>query len=622
MCGIAGHLAYPRADARAVERMIGALAHRGPDGRGTFQEGPVALGHVRLAIIDLQTGEQPKFNEDGTIAVVFNGEIYNYRELRAELAGRHRFTSESDTEVLVHLYEDLGDEMVNKLDGMFSFALWDARRERLFAARDRFGEKPFLYLEDARGFFFASELGAFGASGLSRREVDRSAVADYLKLLYVPAPKTIWKDVRKLPAGHFLVADRSGIRTRSYWRPPVPGTTRKPVQSPQKVLAELRRSVRSRLRSDVPMGALLSGGIDSSTVVALMAQELGRGVKTFSVGFGRSDDELRFARLVADRYQTDHREIVVTQDLLAQVNQAFGLFSEPMGDSSAIPTVAVFREVSKHVKVALTGDGGDELFAGYDRYRVVERLPKLPRFSIPGLGLDVSRHRTARRAQRLVRVMSAAGIERNLALVEVFNANERASLLGTKEDSNGVAAYGQPDGSANAAMAFDLSVYLPDDMLVKVDIASMGFAVESRAPFLDHVLAECVVPEPFEAKSSWREGKLLLKRAVEPLLPAPILGRSKRGFGSPVGAWLSGPLRELFYDTLDARDACVRDWLDPDAVATAVRGAVERGGNPHQGWALLALESWARRFARPSGTPMASFASFDAHQSALGTSGS
>jgi asparagine synthase (glutamine-hydrolysing) len=596
MCGIAGHLAFPSADPGIVQTMIATLSHRGPDGVGSYHRGPIALGHTRLAIIDLHTGEQPKFNEDGRVAVVFNGEIYNYRELRTELASRHRFTSESDTEVLVHLYEEFGDEMVSKLDGMFSFAIWDARRERLLAARDRFGEKPFLYLFGERGLFFASELAAFGAAGLCG-QIDRSALSSYLTLLYVPAPRTIWKDINKLPAGHTLVVDRNGALVAPYWRSPRPGSRSETTLSAERAQSELRRSVRTRLRSDVPMGALLSGGIDSSTVVALMAQELGPGVKTFSVGFGRPDDELPFARTIASRYETDHHEIVLERDLAAQVDDAFQAYSEPMGDSSAVPTVAIFKEISRHVKVVLTGDGGDELFGGYGRYGLAERLPTLPTMPTRWLShLGLRRH-AARRGYRLMHALTTSGAARNLALIEVFNAGERASLLGTAAEEHSQ-SNGAAKGNANAAIGFDLTVYLPDDLLVKVDIASMASGVESRAPFLDHVLAECVVPEPSHSKLNRREGKLLLKEAVASLVPKTILERSKRGFGSPVKEWLAGPLRGLLLDTVGSSQALVCDWFDRGAVSRTVRDAAAGQGNAHQGWALLALEAWAQRFAR------------------------
>ena len=332
MCGIAGHLAFPRADPGIVRTMTGDALPSGSRRDGSVPPGPVALGHTRLAMIHLETGEQPKFNEDGQVAVVFNGKI-----LQLPRAPSRPFVP---TSVLLGFGHRSSRPLVRRAgrqDGREArrhvfVRRWDARRERLFAARDRFGEKPFLYLDGARGFFFASELKAFEAAGLCRGDLDRSALSDYLRLLYIPAPRTIWKDVKKLPAGHALTVGRRGTIVSPYWRSPRPGTHLKPTLSSERLQAELRRSVTTRLRSDVPMGALLSGGVDSSTVVALMAAELGPGVKTFSVGFGRDDDELPFARLVANRYRTDHHEIVLQADLAAQVNDAFQAYGEPMGE--------------------------------------------------------------------------------------------------------------------------------------------------------------------------------------------------------------------------------------------------------------------------------------------------
>jgi asparagine synthase (glutamine-hydrolysing) len=563
---------------------------------GAFHEGPIALAHARLAIIDLDTGDQPMFNEDRRIAVVFNGEIYNYRELKSELGSRHRFTSESDTEILVHLYEDFGERFVSKLQGMFSFAIWDAQNQRLFAARDRFGEKPFLYLQDSQNFFFASELAAFATTGRGG-ELDRAALSDYLRLLYVPAPKTIWKNVRKLPAGHALTVDRAGMRVSCYWRPPQPGREARATVSPEDVQSEIRRAVRSQLGSDVPIGALLSGGIDSSTIVAFTAEEIGPGLKTFSVGFGRDDDELEYARLVANRFRTEHHELIIAKDLATQVPEALKLFSEPFGDSSAVPTALIFRELAKHVKVALTGDGGDELFGGYGRYRTVQRFPTLPLLPARWAGFS-STSSITRKAGRLMRLMTSHGLQRYLALLEVFNRRERAALLGLTEESSSFGQLGRAQGNANSAIEFDLEVYLPDDLLTKVDISAMGAGVESRAPFLDYRLAEQVIPQPLNAKLRGADAKLLLKRAVASHVPAPILARAKRGFGSPVKEWLAGDLRHLFQDTLASRNSMISGWLHRSAVDATVRDALREGGNAHQAWALFALEMWAQTHAR------------------------
>ncbi len=596
MCGIAGQLAFPSADPQAVRRMADALAHRGPDGEGFHSDGPIALGHRRLSIIDIAGGAQPMFNGDGSVAVVFNGEIYNYKELRAELAPRHRFKTASDTEVLLHLYAELGDRLVERLRGMFAFALWDKPRRRLLAARDRFGEKPFLYCHrPGASFTFASELRALKASGLPLGDVDRAALSDYLELLYVPAPRTIYSGVRKLPAGNLLVADERGVEVRPYWRPPVPGSRVDRAPELGREIREcLREAVRLRLVSDVPIAALLSGGLDSSVVVALMAQELGPGVKTFSVGFGQADDELPWARLVADRWKTDHREILVSSEVATQVAEGLGAYSEPYGDSSSVPTVAVCKAVAQHVKVVLTGDGGDELFAGYGRYRRAARLPHVP---FAG-ALERASERLPElpyrsKLRRLLRVAADGGEARSRDMLDVFQPEERAALLGGERRR----APGPPDcpsGDVDAALAFDLGIYLPDDLLVKMDIAAMRWGLEARCPLLDHELAALAVPPRPSRKQTARVGKLLLREAASDLLPPAILRREKRGFGSPVQAWLSGPLRGLVEDLLRPGSARVRDWLEGREIDRVLDRVVRGRGNAHQGWALLALESWAR----------------------------
>ena len=595
MCGIAGQLAFPVADPAVVRRMADSLAHRGPDGDGFYHDGPIALGHRRLSIIDVAGGAQPMFNEDGTLAVIFNGEIYNYKELAAELAPRHRFKTVSDTEVLLHLYEEQGERLVERLRGMFSFALWDGPRRRLLAARDRFGEKPFLYRQQPGSLTFASEMTALRASGLPLGSVDRSALSDYLELLYVPAPRTIFSGVQKLPAGHLLLADERGVQVRPYWKPPVSGSGR--ASDPGlagRIRDSLREAVHLRLRSDVPIAALLSGGLDSSVVVALMAQELGPGVKTFSVGFGQADDELPFARQVAERWRTDHHEITVTADIATQVAEGLASYSEPFGDSSSVPTVAVCKAVAKHVKVVLTGDGGDELFAGYGRYRSVARIPHvLPAKLVERSSELLPDFGYRSKVRRLIRATGASGEARIRALVEVFLPEERAALLGGLR-RRAESPPGCPTNDVDAAIAFDLGVYLPDDLLVKTDIAAMRWGLESRCPLLDHELAALAVPPPASSKQSGTIGKLLLREAAGDLLPPGILRREKRGFGSPVASWLSGPLRPMLEDLLRPAQARIRSWLDGPTIDRALNAVAQGRGNGHQGWALLALESWAR----------------------------
>lgn len=600
MCGIAGHLAFPRADPQAVARMSARLAHRGPDGAGALDEGCLALGHRRLSIIDLAGGAQPIWNEERTVAVVLNGEIYNHRALRAELAARHAFRTRSDTEVLVHLWEEEGEAMLPRLRGMFAFALWDARARRLVLARDAFGEKPLYWAEGPFGLAFASELPALRAGGFPLGGLDRAALADYLALLYVPAPRTILAGAHKLPAGHLLVADERGALVRRWYAPPAPGSGGPP--DPAALSATLAEAVGLRLESDVPVAALLSGGLDSSAVVALLAQATGPGLRTFSVGFGAADDELPFARLVAERYRTQHTELVVAPDALAQTEEAFAACGEPFGDSSVVPTVAVCKAVAREVKVVLTGDGGDEFFAGYGRVRLAGQLP-----SSRALGalvgaltrLPLPRASTLERAGRTV---AARGLARAVALLEVFSPRERAALLGPKAPEPGHAQLVRelearlPGASdADCALAFDLGVYLPEDLLMKADLSSMHSSLEARAPLLDAPLAALAVPAPAAAKLAAPEGKAHLREAVRALLPAPILARRKRGFGAPVAAWLAGPLAPLLRERVLAPSARLKQHLEPRAVDRVARQALAGRGNPHQAWALLALESWLLR---------------------------
>ena len=594
MCGIAGQLQFPSADLEVVRRMTGALAHRGPDGDGLFEEGPVALGHRRLSIIDLDGGGQPFLLPSCQLAVTFNGEIYNYRELTRELCANHTFRSRSDTEVLLHLYEEFGDAMVGKLQGMFSFALWDGRKQRLLCARDRFGEKPFYYATHRGGLTFASELRAFERAGLELGSLDRGALSDYLELLYIPAPRTIWRGIHKLPAGHLLVADREGVRVERYWDLPVSGSGSAPEDLPARFRSALEASVRAQLNSDVPVGALLSGGLDSSTVVALMSRLSAGKVKTFSVGFGRDDDELPYARLVSQRYGTEHHELQVQSSAVEQTLEAIEAYSEPFGDSSAVPTIAVCKEVSHHVKVVLTGDGGDELFAGYGRYRQVSQLPYVGAARLAAGVLErlpVTRRRS--QARRALETIGHRRARRYRALIEVFPRHLRSALLGT--DARTAPLGPDLDSDADSAIAFDLQTYLPDDLLTKVDIAAMRWGLESRCPMLDPTLAELTVPCPEAIKQDRTAGKLLLKNLARDLLPPELIDRPKRGFGSPVEAWLRGPLRSLVGDLLLSPDCGLRDQLDEVALRGITTDAFDGRGNAHQAWALLAFELWSRK---------------------------
>ncbi len=604
MCGIVGLVDWEGAAPwrHDVIRAREAMVHRGPDGSGLHLEGPIALGHRRLSIIDLGGGAQPMANEDGTVVVTFNGEIYNYRELAAGLRSRHVFRTSSDTEVLVHLYEERGLDMLADLRGMFAFALWDARAERLFAARDRYGEKPLYWAPlDAkaprRGVVLASELTALTKTTVDLGDIDRAALDDYLRLLYVPAPRTIRTNARKLAAGHALVCDRRGTRVFQYERPPLPGSgeSRDVDGAARELRPLLEEAVRLQLRSDVPVAALLSGGIDSSTVVALMARELGAGVKTFSVGFGSDRDELPMAKLVADRYRTEHHELLLDLDLGSRAERALRAYGEPFGDSSAVPTVAVFEAVAPHARVVLTGDGGDELFGGYGRYREVAAWPVVPGADLAARCVDNAErwfdYRSLSRARRGLLLLGPTRAKVG-AHVDVFGRGARRALIGSPTQARAFIPTSARAG--DAAIESDVAVYLPDDLLVKTDIAAMAASVESRCPLLDPRVARAALGWPLEAKISRTEGKLVLRRAVEDLVPAEILRRPKSGFGSPVERWLAGPLRSWMMDLLSSPSARIRDHLDDRRTRKVVSDVAVGRGNAHQAWALAALEVWLR----------------------------
>jgi asparagine synthase (glutamine-hydrolysing) len=625
MCGISGVVGSLRTDAATLGRMNAALHHRGPDGDGTFWSEQVGLAMRRLAIIDLTSGDQPIFNEDGSICVVYNGEIYNFLELRSELEARgHTFATQSDTEVIVHAYEEYGVDCVERLWGMFALALWDSRRERLLLARDRLGKKPLVYYVDPAhgGLAFASELQALLAHPAVPREIDLRAIDDYLTYLYVPAPTSAYRHIRKLPPGHRLVWQAGHVDVAPYWQ----------VRFGQKLqLSEdeaveefgrlLRDGVRRRLIADVPLGAFLSGGMDSSTVVAEMAELSSAPVKTFSIGFGERDfDELRFARQVAQRYGTDHHELIVEPRALDVLPTLVRHYGEPYGDSSAIPTYYVAKMTRQHVTVALNGDGGDELLAGYERHwaaRVAARYDTIPRFVRHGLIrpliplLPEPRQRRAflRRAKRFMAAAHLPVFDRYLQWVGAYTPAQKLSLytpeFAATVSSNDSGRWLRENLSAeanldpvDAVIRADTLMYLPYDLLVKVDIASMATSLEARSPLLDHRLIEFCAGLPSSYKLRGRTSKWLLRRLMRHRLPAEILTRSKMGFGVPVGEWLRTDLRPLLEDTLLSDRAQQRGYFRPSAVRTMVDEHLSRRADRTAHiWGLLMLELWLRECA-------------------------
>jgi asparagine synthase (glutamine-hydrolysing) len=621
MCGIAGKVDFAGPVDRAViESMCSAMEHRGPDSRGIWCGDGVALGMQRLAIIDVHRGEQPIFNEDRSVAVVLNGEIYNFRQLRSELITRgHVFRTRSDTEVLVHLYEDEGDRLVERLRGMFAFAIWDVRERQLLLARDRVGKKPLFVARRGTKVWFASELMALLQDPEIERTPDPEAIAAYLTLQYVPHPMSAFAGVGKLPPASTVVHRADGVHPRRYWtldyrdgQPDGPETERE-----ERLRDLIWEATRIRLMSEVPLGAFLSGGIDSSAVVAAMAHQMPEPVKTFSIGFPDADfDELRFARMVAQRYATDHHEFIVEPHALSIMPKLARHYGEPFADSSAIPSFYLAELTSRHVTVALNGDGGDESFAGYRRYcsnSLVTSLDWLPasmrRLSpkvVPRIAPGTQSKGTRSRLQRLAHLMAMEPHARYAHWMSVFPKFVRDELLqpdflasttgAPPEDVIGrVWLESTGRSGIDRMLDTDVNTYLPGDLLVKMDIATMAYSVEGRSPFLDQDVMEFAAALPPHLKLRGMSGKVLLKSALRGLVPDEILHRPKMGFGVPLGRWFREELRDLPAEVLMGSDSRIHAYVKPAAVATLIREHQE-GSADHSSrlWALLQLELWHR----------------------------
>jgi asparagine synthase (glutamine-hydrolysing) len=598
--------------------MSTTLVHRGPDADGQLVDGPVGIASRRLSIIDLQTGDQPIANEDGTVHVVQNGELYNYRELRARLehAG-HRFSTHSDTEVLVHLYEEHGDAFAERLRGMFAVALWDARRQRLVLARDRFGIKPLYYRLGADALEFASELRA-----LPRGEIDFDALEAFLAFNSVPGPYTIFREVKKLPAGYVLVWEDGEARISRFARP-APIAAADVRQDDDRELAEelrarLRDSVRAHLIADVPVGVLLSGGVDSSVLAALAAQESSEPVHTFSIGFEeRSFDELDDARTVAQRYSTRHEELVLRPDAALLLPVLAEVFDEPFADSSALPTYLVSQLAASHVKVALSGEGGDELFGGYYTYAADLLAPRfgglaaIARPLVERLPTSTRRASLDYKAKRFVRGAGLPPLERHHAWKEIFSPDARAELLGRSSSFDPVevlrSRYAETEGAEPLARLqdVDLGVYLVDDLLVKTDRASMAHSLEARVPYLDPLVAGLAQSLPTRLKVRGMRKKRLLRMAAEPLLPRRIVYGRKRGFSIPAAAWLRGDLEPFARDVLSAETLRRQAFFRPEPVRVLIdRHAAGREDLSRQLWGLLAFTLWYERHVERTPGPL------------------
>ncbi|MDT8369020.1 MAG: asparagine synthase (glutamine-hydrolyzing) [Longimicrobiales bacterium] len=618
MCGIAGILA-PRGEAASEQRvraMTLKLAHRGPDALTTWQseEAACALGHTRLAVIDLESGDQPMATADGVYTIVFNGEIYNFRELRRELEARGRaFRTRSDTEVLLQGWAEWGEAVLPRLEGMFAFAIWDERRRRLTLARDRAGQKPLHLLRSGRGLLFASEAGAFEALGVPL-DIDPDAMASYLALGYVPAPHTMWRDVSVLPPAHLLVCTPDGVGApRRWWRfDPHPRPT-SPTAAARRVRALLEAAVERRRVCDVPLGALLSGGVDSTAVTALLQRGSEAPIHTFSIGFDDPVyDEGAWARRAAAHLGTRHTHRVVTAPAPEVVDELARCYDLPFADASALPLRIVSGVAGESVTVALTGDGGDEIFAGYWRMHAVGSTEPIP----AGLARAASAlaaylpgadfRSPARRAERLLRGAAFPAAERLAEWTGVFGARG-AGLL--RDDVRPRVREGGYLDAFRAAWCIDpaaaplvravrttFETYLPEDLLVKADRASMANSLELRSPFLDTALVEYCATLPPGIQRRGGALKAVLKEAVSDLVPPEILMRPKRGFGVPLPGWLRGPWRGFVNERLKDPTGPLSAWLDPTRVARVVEDHLERGiDREHQVWALLILDAWLRK---------------------------
>jgi asparagine synthase (glutamine-hydrolysing) len=631
MCGITGWANLENNQAKTdgneslLRQMCARMRHRGPDSEGVWLDESVALGMRRLAIIDLSPdGEQPVFNEDKSVVVVMNGELYNFPEIRADLEKRgHQFRGHSDTEILPHLYEEYGLEMLDKINGMFAFALWDKTRKRLLIARDRFGEKPLYYGVFGGKLFFASELKVLLTHPEVQPKLNLQALRSYVSFDYVPAPLSIFEGISKLPAAHYLLLANGRIKNAPYWN--LSFEKRKPVPTVEESAAELRElladAVKMRMISDVPLGILLSGGVDSSTVATFAQQFSNRPVKTFSIGFDEdSFDESKFARQVAEHLGTEHYEDRLSVEKAAEIlPEIASWLDEPLSDGSILPTFLLSRFVRQHVTVALGGDGGDEIFAGYPMYyghkmaRVYDSIPPIVRRYlienvIENLPVSTKNLSFDYKAKRFVAASKLDTVARHHAWFGSFRIDEQDSLFSAEvrqatnsniyQTANDWRKMATTKSLVEQMQFVDLKMYMAEDILTKVDRASMAVSLEVRAPFLDPRVVEFSMSLPENYKLKGKNGKYILKKAVAPLLPENILKRPKKGFGIPIADWLKGKLKPLANDLLSAERLNKQGLFNADFVQKLLREHEQGRASHHkQLWTLLIFQLWYDKFA-------------------------
>jgi asparagine synthase (glutamine-hydrolysing) len=648
MCGICGEISFNNEGVKAesIQRMCKVLAHRGPDDEGmVFLRGlkllevkkpfptnleesgfKVGLGHRRLAIIDLSSAaHQPMCNEDGSVWIVYNGEIYNFQEIRVRLEKKgHVFKSRSDTEVILHSYEEWGVDCLKQFRGMFAFGIWDSRRKRLFLARDRLGKKPLVYYFKNGRFVFASEIKAILQDPGVKREVNINALHYYLSYQYVPSPYSIFEGIRKLPPAHYLLFDGSGnLRIERYWKlnfSSSPNACKNQLEWCDRIRAGLEESVKLRLISDVPLGAFLSGGVDSSIIVGIMAQLSSKPVKTFSIGFEEKEfDEISYARIVSKHFSTDHHEFIVKPNAIEILPKLVWHYNEPFADSSAIPTYYVANMTKDYVKVVLTGDAGDENFAGYPRYlrsKWVSWFTKIPEkarkdWMVSLLRIVASfsmREDKLNRLADFIHTLSSDQARNYFEQIKIFNKKEKEDVY-TEEFTKDLEGrdpleflldhYDEADGDdlLDRLLYLDIHTYLPEDLLVKMDIATMANSLEARVPFLDHVLMEFAAGIPSGLKLKGSQSKFILKETFSELLPPAILKRKKMGFGVPISRWFRKELKDYIYEILLDRKTLNRGYFKREGIERLLNDHIAlRYDHSARIWALLFLEIWFRAF--------------------------
>jgi asparagine synthase (glutamine-hydrolysing) len=624
MCGICGKFNYLNqapVNENLLRDMCSVLQHRGPDDETVYIDGYMGLGHRRLSIIDLEGGQQPMSNEDQTCWVICNGEIYNFKQLRRELQHcGHQFRTRSDTEVILHLYEEQGIACVKQLRGMFAFALWDMRQKRLFLARDRLGQKPLVYTQTKQGLMFASEIKSLLQDPQITPEVDLAALHHYLTYQYVPSPYTIFRGIHKLPPAHTLVCEQGKTTIERYWELRFKYDRLSEQEYMEESLRLLKEATDLRLVSDVPLGAFLSGGIDSSAVVGTMAQLCSRPVKTFSIGFEEEAfNELEHARVVARHFGTEHQEFIVKTDALEVLPKLIWHYNEPFADPSAIPSYYVAKIARQHVTVALNGDAGDESFAGYERYIAERQALFYQRIPAPirhGLIEPLSRllPQTGReqalpdKVRRFICTISSPFAQRYLQLICAFNNQQKQAIYSPEmkrllDNHDSLKRIQQiydeapaPD-PISSALYVDLMNYLPDDLLVKMDIATMANSLEGRSPFLDHKLMEFTATIPWQLKLKGTTTKYILRKALTKLLPSRILHRKKAGFSVPISNWLRHELRDFAQQTLLDKRCTQRGYFNPESIKKLLEQHLS--GHYDHGfrlWTLLNLELWHQTF--------------------------